>query len=66
MFYLYVDDIDLVHTGTHNTTEPQLLSEMQQMLNHWDGGLHTTGGALVPYKSYWYGIAFKWHPTMDV
>jgi hypothetical protein len=52
-----------VHTGQPNTTEPQLLSEMQQMLNHWDGGLNATSGALVPYKSYWYGIAFKWHPT---
>jgi hypothetical protein len=58
-----VDDTDLLHTGQPNTTEPKLLSEMQQMLNYWDGGLKATGGALVPSKSYWYGIAFKWHPT---
>jgi hypothetical protein len=61
--FTYVDDTDLVHTGKPNTTEPQLLREMKQVLNHWDGGLNATGGALVPYKSYWYGIAFKWHPT---
>jgi hypothetical protein len=36
---------------------------MQSMLDHWEGGLHATGGALVPQKSYWYGIDFKWHTT---
>jgi hypothetical protein len=32
------------------------------MLDHWEGGLRATGGALVPSKSYWYhGIHFKWN-----
>jgi hypothetical protein len=31
------------------------------MLDHWEGGLRATGGALVPSKSYWYGIDFKWN-----
>jgi hypothetical protein len=36
---------------------------MQSMLDHWEGGLHAMGGAIVPQKSYWYGIDFKWHKT---
>jgi hypothetical protein len=32
------------------------------MLDHWEGGLRATGGALVPPTSYWYGIDFKWDP----
>jgi hypothetical protein len=34
---------------------------MQRMLDHWAGGLRATGGTLVPSKSYWYGIDFKWN-----
>jgi hypothetical protein len=31
---------------------------MQHMLDHWEGGLRATGGALVTEKSYWYTIDF--------
>ena len=33
---------------------------MQEALNHWEGGLCTLGGALVPSKSHWYLVNFKW------
>jgi hypothetical protein len=33
---------------------------MQQAIDHWEGGLKATGGALVPSKSYWYLIDFVW------
>jgi hypothetical protein len=61
--YTYVDDTDLVHTGTSSTSPTQIFTEMQSILDHWEGGLHATGRALVPPKSYWYGIDFKWHKT---
>jgi hypothetical protein len=57
--YTYVDDTDLIHTGAYKTSATLVMAEMQSMLEHWEGGLYATGGALVPYKSYWYGIDFK-------
>jgi hypothetical protein len=59
--YTYVDDTDLIHNGNANTTPSEMVAEMQRILDHWAGGLRATGGALVPSKSYWYDIAFKWN-----
>jgi hypothetical protein len=59
--YTYVDDTDLIHNGQRSTPPGQVFDEMQSMLDHWEGGLRATGGALVPSKSYWYGIDFKWN-----
>jgi hypothetical protein len=61
--YTYVDDADLIHIGDSNTTPQNAFDGMQNMLNHWKGGLRATGGALVPEKSYWYGIDFSWDPV---
>jgi hypothetical protein len=59
--YAFVDDTDLVHTAKDvHTRGPQILLEMQQAIDHWEGGLKATGGALVPLKSYWYLIDFVW------
>jgi hypothetical protein len=64
--YTYVDDTDLIHNGDHSTTPTQVFDEMQRMLDHWEGGLRGTGGALVPSKSYWYGIDFKWNKQKHI
>jgi hypothetical protein len=61
--YTYVDDTDLIHNGTPQSTSQQVFTDMQNMLDHWEGGLRATGGALVPDKSYWYAINFAWNPT---
>jgi hypothetical protein len=61
--YTYVNDTDLVHSGDHSTPLTQVFGEMQSMLDHWEEGLHATGGALVRSKSYWYGLDYKWHKT---
>jgi hypothetical protein len=61
--YTYVDDTDLVHNRIASTPPTQIFAEMQSMLDHWEGGLYATGGALVPSKSYWYRIDFRWHKT---
>jgi hypothetical protein len=37
----------------------QLVDEMQDVVDTWEGGLRALGGALVPSKSYWYLIHFK-------
>jgi ribonuclease HI len=58
--YAFVDDTDLVHTRGIHATGEEILSDMQGVVDHWEGGLRTTGGALVPSKSYWYLIDFIW------
>ena len=41
---------------------------MRRFVQHWEGGLRATGGALRVDKSYWYLIDFKWvnNRWMDV
>jgi hypothetical protein len=58
--YAFVDHTDVVHTATDiiTTTGETILLKMQQCVDHWEGGLRATRGALVPSKSYWYLIDF--------
>jgi hypothetical protein len=59
--YAFVDDTDLVHMAKDmHTWGPGLLVKMQQAINHWEGGLKATGGALAPEKSYLYLINLVW------
>ena len=59
--FAFVDDTDVVHTAKDVDTPGDIvLQEMQQALDHWEGGLKATGGALVPAKSYWYLVDFVW------
>ena len=62
--YALVDDTDLVHASdTDSPTDDfgmaDLVTEMQSVVNTWEGGLRASGGALVPSKSYWYLIHFQ-------
>jgi hypothetical protein len=34
---------------------------MQRAIDTWEGAIRATGGAIVPSKSFWYLIGFKWH-----
>jgi hypothetical protein len=55
----FVDDTDLVHSGSSNQTlGTQVATEMQDMLDLWDGLLRATGGALEKQKSYWYMLDY--------
>ena len=59
--YTFVDDTDTIHSATdHATPTYQVVSEMQQVINTWEGGLRATGGALSPSKSYWYLVSMQW------
>jgi hypothetical protein len=58
----FVDDKDLLRAsrpGEQNCQE--VAQDMQNGLDLWESLLKVTGGALVPEKSYWYLIDFKWH-----
>ena len=57
--YAFVDDTDIVHTGPSvDTTGAEILVDMQKFVEHWEGGLRATGGALRVDKSAWYLIDF--------
>jgi hypothetical protein len=63
--YTFVDDSDVVHSinATATTAETatdttSLITEMQQVVDTWEGGLRASGGALEPSKSYWFLIHF--------
>jgi hypothetical protein len=59
--YTFVDDTDLVHTRPgDDISGAELIPEMQDALDHWEGDLCTSGGALVPSKSHWCLVDFKW------
>jgi hypothetical protein len=62
--YTFVDDSDVVHSCLDiNVAEDtaNLVAEMQQAVDTWEGGLKASGasgGALIPTKSYWFLIHF--------
>jgi hypothetical protein len=59
--YTFVDDTDLVHTQANSDLPAiNLIPDMQAAVDHWEGGLRASGGALVPSKSHWYLVDFKW------
>ena len=62
--YAIVDDTDLCVTpapgGPRSWPEWDAFEAMQASLTHWQGLLQASGGAIVPEKSHWYLIRFKW------
>jgi hypothetical protein len=59
--YAFVDDTDLVHARPGQEHQGKyLIPEMQEAVDNWEGGLRASGGALVPSKSHWYLVDFKW------
>ena len=59
--FAFVDDKDLLRASILGMqTYNEVAQDMQQGLDLWEGLLKATGGALVPDKSYWYLIDFKW------
>jgi hypothetical protein len=44
-------------------SEDEVLEKMQDAINCWEGGLKSTGGAIVPQKSFVYPILFEFHAS---
>ena len=62
--YAFVDNTDLIQMAKQATdTLEDVDHNLQQALNWWEGGIKTTGGALVPDKTFWYGVKFRWEGT---
>ena len=58
--YTFFDDTDLVSSGTLDSTAEEVAQLMQTSVDSWEGGIRASGGALVPEKSFWYLVDFKW------
>ena len=52
-----MDLVSLDMTNEHITFE-EVARDMQQAIDRWEGGLKTTGGAIVPEKSWIYAMQF--------
>jgi hypothetical protein len=50
--YAFVDDTDLIQFDARdrNMSLEEVMDKMQDSINRWEGGLITTGGAIVPKK----------------
>jgi hypothetical protein len=57
--YAFVDDTDLVSSSPDGTAI-STVKKLQESVTAWEGGLRTTGGAIVPEKTHWYLIEFAW------
>jgi hypothetical protein len=63
--YSFVDDTDLIQFDARDQSmrEEEVLDRMQESINCWEGGLKSTGGAIVPQKSFVYPIIFEFDDT---
>lgn len=43
------------------SSDSQTIQRAQQLLDTWNGLLHSTGGAIVARKSHWYWVQFHWN-----
>jgi hypothetical protein len=58
--YAFVDDTDVIVSNSRMNSFQDTLSTLQMAVDTWEGGLKATCGALVPEKTFWYLIDFKW------
>ena len=59
--FAFVDDTDLITFDMEmNTVDwDEITHKMQEAIDRWEGGLKSTGGAIVPSKSWIYPIKFS-------
>jgi hypothetical protein len=55
----FVDDTDLIQSKLQENPEQARL-ELQAAIDTWEFSLKTTCGALVPEKTVWWLVSFKW------
>jgi len=57
----FMDDVDLIVADNTTTRSPSsILQQLQQILDLWETGLWTSGGALSAKKSLWTFLDFQW------
>jgi hypothetical protein len=59
--HAFVDDTDVIHSALSvDSPGEEVIKERQGVLDRWGGLLLATEGGIMPKKSYWYTIDFKW------
>jgi hypothetical protein len=59
--FAFVDDTDLIVCSPHDLqTASDITSQMQTLLQFWEGGIIASGGQLEASKTFWYMIDFEW------
>ena len=57
----FVDDTDTLQKAKYpGDTETEVLKYAQGNVDHWEGAIRATGGALDPLKTHWFLIDFTW------
>jgi len=57
--YAFVDDTDLLQVLSLASKE-FIVNSMQEAVETWEKELKITGGVILPDKTFWYLIDFKW------
>jgi hypothetical protein len=57
--YAFVDDTDLIITKITSISYQDVMTDLQDAVDMWEGGLKATGGAIVPEKTLIFVIDFK-------
>ena len=62
MGYTFVDDTNLITSPANapDLSYKEVGEQMQAAMMAWDGGITVMGGAMVPEKTFWYLVDFKW------
>jgi hypothetical protein len=58
--YLFNDNADLVEFLEETTTAAQVANSMQDAIDAWEAGIQAMGGAIVPEKSHWSLVTYRW------
>jgi len=58
--YAFVDDTDVIESKLDMMDHREARNKLQIAVDTWEGGLNATCGAIVPEKTFWYLINFKW------
>jgi hypothetical protein len=59
--FAFVDDTDLIVCKPHEFQPAcEIISQMQTLLQFWEGGIIASGGQLEASKTFWYMIDFEW------
>jgi hypothetical protein len=59
VWYIFVDDTDIVQSDPEEQNPMATAVRMQGSLDTWDGGIGAIGGASEP-ESFWYMLSFVW------
>ncbi len=56
--YTFVDDTNVIVSRPSMASHSEVIQTLQEAVDHWEGGLKATCGAIVPEKTFWYLIDF--------